>query len=640
MGPEEIIELVKKYKKKVDAKLIKKAYDFSDQHHKGQKRKSGEPYMVHPYEVAKLLAEYKMDEETIAAALLHDTVEDTPAEIKDVKKQFGTAIADMVEGLTKIDIAEESRIKADAATLRKMLMSSTKDFRLVFVKIMDKLHNLRTVEHLNKERQQRMATMSREVYAPLAMRLGLARVKAELEDLSMKYLEPEVYKELTKKVPETLEKREKKIKKFIKELQKELKKNKIDYIGVKGRSKHLFSIYRKMTDRGKRFEDIYDFIAYRIIVNEVRECYEVLGIIHNRWKPIPNRFKDFIAMPKANMYQSLHLTILGDDGEPIEIQIRTKEMDEVAEEGVSAHFKYKGQATGEMFDKRMQWLKQILEWQKENKDEMKFLHDLKVEFFGEEIFCFTPMGSVIELPVGATALDFAYAVHTQIGDRAQGARINGKFVPLRHELKHGDVVEIITSKNAKPGRGWLKIAKTSKALNKIKKALIQQTNIPFGRILKKKSLQEKVRNRLIIIKGVTNPKYRLAKCCNPLPGDDIIGYETKTGLMKIHKKSCDKIVGLEKGPWKKRKAEWKKRIDSMVTLIAEAKDRVGLGADLLNTVSATGIYMKTVNLRINNNVAECILEMEIDDSNQLRNVIDRIKKIQGIQKVRCEEDEY
>ncbi len=489
----DILEEVSLYIPDGDLDLIKKAYIFSARAHKGQIRLSGEPYLSHPLEVAGILAKLKLDVITISAGLLHDTIEDTLTTYDELQKYFGEEIAMLVDGVTKIGkMSFHSRHEEQAENFRKMILAMAKDIRVILIKLADRLHNMRTLEFMDKEKQELIAQETLDIYAPLAHRVGIFSIKGELEDLSLRFLKPDVYYDLAKKVMEKKKEREK----FIEEAKKIISL-KLEEYGIKaeitGRPKHFYSIYQKMATQNLDFDQVYDLLALRIIVNTVRECYEVLGIIHSLWKPIPGRIKDYIAIPKANMYQSLHTTVVGPYGKRLEIQIRTEDMHRVAEYGIAAHWKYKeGKVTDSRDEARFTWLRQLLEWQRELKDPAQFMETLKVDLFPEEVFVFTPKGDVKALPRGSTPIDFAYAIHTELGHHCQGAKVNGRIVPLKYELKSGDMVEIIASPTAKPSKDWLKIVKTSRAKTRIRQ-FINQEERERGRELGKGLLEKELR---------------------------------------------------------------------------------------------------------------------------------------------------
>ncbi len=474
----DILDLVKSYHPQPDLDLIRKAYVCSAKYHEGQVRKSGEPYLSHPLEVAKILAELKLDEASICTGLLHDTVEDTDATKDEIEEVFGHDIAHLVDGVTKLSqIKFYSSEEKQAENFRKMLVAMSRDIRVLLVKLADRLHNMRTLQYMAAEKQERIATETIEIYAPLANRLGIGWLKAELEDLSFKYIKPWDYRNLREKIGKTKKERTR----FIDDVSRDLEKTLLDAgmknFEVEGRPKHLWSVYRKMSDKGLAFDEIHDLIAFRVIVETLGQCYEALGHIHAKWRPIPGRFKDYIAMPKPNGYRSLHTTLVGPKGERVEVQIRTRGMHEVAESGIAAHWKYKTQGSPigleEAAEKSFQWLRQLMNWQKDLTDPNEFLESVKVDLFSEEVYVFTPRGDVIELPRGATPVDLAFAIHSDVGMQCIGAKVNNRIVPLRYVLENGDNCEIITQKNQRPKKDWLEFVKTSRARTKIRAVMRQ-----------------------------------------------------------------------------------------------------------------------------------------------------------------------
>src|SRR5512143_93676 len=490
----DIVDRVQATHPSANIDLIHKAYVFTAKVHHGQMRMSGDPYLVHPLNVAFLLADWNLDEETVATGLLHDTVEDTVATIEEVRELFGGSVAQLVDGVTKIGrVALSDAAAQKAESLRKMILAMGKDLRVILVKLADRLHNMRTLKHLPSDRQAMIARETVEIYAPIAGRLGMSRIRTELEDLCFEVLHPEEYRNLARQADERRRNREAHVRTVISLLESKCREIGIEAT-ITGRSKHLAGIYQKMNRQEIDFDHVYDFIGFRIITKTVRECYEALGIVHNLWKPVPGRFKDYIAMPKANLYQSLHTTVFGPNAEMMEIQIRTEEMHALAENGVAAHWKYKeGRRTAEKGDQMFLWLRQILELQQDMKDPREFLNTVKVELFPEEVYVFTPRGDVKELPRGATPIDFAYAIHTEVGNKCVGAKVNGRMVPLKVPLKNGDVVEIITHPAHKPSKDWLKIAKTSRALNKIRAFVRQEQqeqSLAMGRQILERELRK------------------------------------------------------------------------------------------------------------------------------------------------------
>ncbi|MFZ5898078.1 MAG: RelA/SpoT family protein [Bacillota bacterium] len=469
MAFDKLLTTIKSYNSRVDEELLRRAYAFAEKAHHEQKRHSGEPYISHPLSVAQILADLELDQETIVGAILHDVVEDSPTELAVIKDEFGEEIALLVDGVTKLSRLEyRSKEEHQAENLRKMFLAMAKDIRVILIKLADRLHNLRTLEYHSVQKQREIANETLEIFAPLAHRLGIYRIKMELEDLAFRYLEPESYFSLTAEMAKTGEARENVINEVI-----QILSEKLDAVGIKadinGRPKHLYSIYMKMVNQEKGLDEIYDVIGVRIITQSVRDCYATLGVVHTLFKPIPGRFKDFIAMPKSNMYQSLHTTVVGPKGDLVEIQIRTRDMHRTAEYGIAAHWRYKaGGKSDKDFDERLAWLRQLLDWQHELRDAREFMESLKIDIFADSVFVFTPKGDVIELPAGSIPLDFAYRIHTDVGNRCIGAKVNGRLVPLEYKLKNGDVVEILTAKHPSPSRDWLNIVKTSAAKTKIR----------------------------------------------------------------------------------------------------------------------------------------------------------------------------
>ena len=619
-----LIKLVKETNPEADTDMIMKAYELADTAHKGQKRLSGEAYIIHPVSVAYILAEYRMDTETIVAAILHDVIEDTSYTYEDIKSIFNEQVADLVEGVTKIGkIAYQSKEESQAENLRKMVLAMSKDIRVVLIKLVDRLHNMRTLEYMRESKQIEKSRETLDIYAPIANRLGIQTIKAELEDLALKYLDPEGYYDLVKRVKMKKQVREDYIDKVIVILKKA-----IDDVGIKvekiyGRSKHFYSIYRKMKAQNRSFDEIYDLIAVRVIVDSIKDCYGVLGVAHTQWKPIPGRFKDYIAMPKPNLYQSIHTTVIGPNGDPFEIQIRTREMHETAEYGIAAHWKYKEGKTGGnskelRYESKMSWLRQILEWQKELDNANDLVETIKVDLLNEEVYVFTPKGKVVELPMGSCPLDFAYRIHSDVGNSCVGARVNSKIVPLNYTLNNGDIVEIMTAKNANgPSRDWLNFTKSAHARNKIRqyfKKEEKEENIIKGRtilereikregladtklasvselevvsekmgykslsdfyaaigyggikignifqkmrllfpkefpepeeeIVVKKNVKDNKTKSSVIVAGYNEIDVRFAKCCNPVPGDKIVGYITVGRGISIHRTDCPSILNI------------------------------------------------------------------------------------------------
>ncbi|MBI2670913.1 bifunctional (p)ppGpp synthetase/guanosine-3',5'-bis(diphosphate) 3'-pyrophosphohydrolase [Candidatus Woesearchaeota archaeon] len=627
MNIKTLITELKKSKIKISLALIKKAYLFAEFAHQGQKRASNEPYIKHSLNVAFILVKLGMDEETIVAGLLHDILEDTKITSSQLEKEFGKKTASLVEGVTKIsNLKYSNKEETNIENLRKMLLATSKDFRVIIIKLADRLHNMRTLEYLPKEDQIRIAKETQEIYAPLAYRLGISSIKAELEDLSFKYLNPKEYEKILRGILTTRKHREMVLFELKDELEKELKKHNID-ARLQYRVKNIYSIYKKIHERNYELENIRDLIALRVITKTIRECYEVLGIVHQLWKPIEGGVRDYIAVPKSNMYQSIHSNVITNHGLFLEVQIRTEEMHKLAESGIAAHWKYKGLESDEKFEKRLEWVKEIVN--SEDKSE-QLLETLKIELFGDEIFVFTPKGKVIEIPIKSTPVDFAYHLHSDIGDRCVGAKVNGNFVPLNYELKNGDVIEIITQKNHKPSRDWLKFVKTSKARQKIKhyirlteKIPVQRFNNKYDRLSKFKSILE--------IKDMKSVAIKFAHCCNPMPKDKIIALISNSNITTVHKTDCS-ILKTKKG--RKAQASWIQDFEASISINVRAEDRLGLLADLMKIFSNSGINVEKANAHLlNNKVAECNFELKPKNLDNLSRIIDNLKNVFGVKKV-------
>jgi guanosine-3',5'-bis(diphosphate) 3'-pyrophosphohydrolase len=603
-----LIDEIPKYQPGADLAVLERAYRFSERSHRGQQRASGEPYLSHPLQVASLLVDFKMDVTTVTAGLLHDVLEDTGATKADLETEFGKEIAELVDGVTKLGkLAFSSREERQAENFRKMLVAMARDLRVLMIKLADRLHNMRTLDYLSADRSRKIAQETLDIYAPLAHRLGMAKVKAELEDLALRTLSPDAYVDLQKRVAKRRLEREADINHVITIIERKLSEVGIES-QIRGRPKHFYSIFKKMHDQGREFDEIYDLTAVRVITGSVRDCYGALGVIHSLWKPVPGRFKDFIAMPKVNMYQSLHTTVIGPKGDPVEIQIRTWEMHRIAEEGIAAHWLYKEKKTGkDKLDESLLWLRQLIETQQDTKDPREFLDSVRVDLFPDEVYVFTPKGDVKALPEGATPIDFAYGVHTKVGEHCVGAKVNGKLVPLRTTLRQGDIVEIVTSPNQHPSRDWLKFVKSTRARTKINQWLKVEErarSIELGRELFEREAKKyrlnpaalltgddmqraasdlgyptaedvlaavgygkasvhQLLNKLapgatldtverpraavgtrpkteqgVRIRGVDDLLVRFAKCCNPLPGDQIVGFITRGRGLTVHARDC------------------------------------------------------------------------------------------------------
>lgn len=706
---EDLIKIIEKYMTKDEVAFVMKAYEYAKLMHKDQKRKSGEPYIIHPVNVAIILADLDMDVETIVSALLHDVVEDTPATYDDIKEMFSEDVAKIVDGVTKLNKLNYKSSEAfQAENLRKMILAMNNDIRVIIVKLADRLHNLRTLEYMNEEKRKQKAQETIEIYAPLAGRLGIFKIKWELEDLSLRYLDPEGYYDLVEKINKKRSEREKEINEIIKKISAELDKQELHY-DISGRPKNFYSIYKKMKGKSKSFESIYDLIAVRILVDTVKDCYAVLGIVHSMWKPLPGRFKDYIAMPKPNMYQSLHTTVISDTGEIFEIQIRTYEMHEVAEYGIAAHWKYKGGKTqGKDVDSKLDWLRQLLEWQKDLKDPKEFIDTLKIDFFDDEVFVFTPNGDVVDLPEGSTPVDFAYRVHTGVGNTCVGAKVDSRIVPLNYKLKNGNIVEVITQKSSSgPSRDWLKFVKSPRAKQKIKqwfkskekdisiekgkelfdreaKKLGIDTNILdnekiYQKLAKELSInsisdlfasigygnfkEKLVINKILNIKnaienigltkneddylksssskkdatgvridGLEGMKIKFAKCCNPVPGDEIIGFVTRGYGVSVHRKDCTNIANYLDSD-RCLDAEWDTEASDkfLANVTIRAVDRTGILSEITAMAKEANVGIQSLSAK-SNTISDIFiyLTFEVVGKDELDKMIQKLKTINGI----------
>ncbi len=679
--------------------LLRRAYEFSLEAHKNQRRYSGEPYFDHVLHVADILVDLKMDTATIAAGLLHDSVEDTGIVLDEIREKFDTDIAQLVDGVTKIsELRFESREQRQAETFRKMLLSMARDVRVIIIKFADRLHNMRTLEHVPPKKRERIALETREVYVPLAHRFGMAQIKWELEDLVMKHLDEEAYNQINNKINQRREEREDYIKAMTEPIIRELERANIKAT-VGGRAKHLYSIYHKMMRRNKPFEEIYDLFAIRIIVNKIEECYYTLGIVHSQFMPVYDRFKDYIAMPKINGYQSLHTTVVGNMGRMVEIQIRTWDMHRTAEIGIAAHWRYKeGKTHDEEFEKHMTWIRSLVDQQMQEEDPKYFMENLKIDLFQDEVFVFSPKGHVFRLPNGSSALDFAFAVHTDVGMHCIGAKVNGRIVPLKTKLKSGDQVEIITSANQEPHQDWLAYVKTARANQKIRKYLreTQQTQIlkfgeeiitkylkryemdleseKFQTLLPKLGFQnldslllalgkgeyttdemtkkifpdevpekkkesfftkyiKKVRSGSgITVQGLDNMMIKFGKCCQPVPGDKIIGYITKGTGVTVHRIDCNNMLLLGDNHEKKIEVSWdvENEQDYQVHLTVLSEDRRDLLRDISQAISKLDTNIVMVEFKLEDTLVQGNLVVEVKDLHHLTRVLQSIRKVKGI----------
>ena len=717
---EDIIEKASDYLTDDGLEFIYRAYTYAVDAHEGQFRKSGEPYIIHPVQVAGILTELEMDSETIAGGFLHDVVEDTETTLDDLKEAFNEEVAMLVDGVTKLGkIKYESKKVQQAENHRKMFVAMAKDIRVILIKLADRLHNMRTLKHLPPHKQRRISNETLEIFAPLAHRLGISTIKWELEDTALRYLNPQQYYRIVQLMKQKRAEREFHIEQVIDNLTDQLKEVNIKS-EMSGRPKHLYSIYRKMVKQNKQFNEIYDLFAVRIIVDSIKDCYAVLGIIHTCWKPMPGRFKDYIAMPKQNLYQSLHTTVVGPKGDPLEVQIRTKEMHEIAEYGIAAHWAYKeGKSTNKIdksFEKKLTWFREILDWQNETEDAEEFIESLKVDLFSDMVYVFTPKGDVIELPSGSIPIDFAYKIHTEIGNKTVGAKVNGKIEPLEYKLKNGDIVDVLTSKHSYgPSQDWLKITQTSQAKNKIKQFFKKQRreeNILKGKELVEKEIRalniepkevlieenlnrvfqkfnfsneddmyaavgyqgitaasiatrltEKIREtrkqeQILIqkenkkensraeskkrgpgvrVKGMDNLLVRIAKCCNPVPGDEIVGYITKGRGVSVHRKDCPNVK-TEEAKERYIEVEWNQRQDIknqyQVDLEITGFNRRGLVNEVLHEIYEAKTNISYVNAKVNQNkIAIIEVTVLIRNTKHLRKIVDRIKRISDVYSV-------
>ena len=729
-SPEELykdlIRSIRKYHPSDDISLIEKAYKVAHEAHKDQKRKSGEPYIIHPLCVAIILADLELDKETIVAGLLHDAVEDTWMTYEEVEKEFGSEVALLVDGVTKLGQLSYSadKVEVQAENLRKMFLAMAKDIRVILIKLADRLHNMRTLQYMRPEKQQEKARETMDIYAPIAMRLGISKIKVELDDLSLKYLKPDVYYDLVHKVALRKSEREQFVGAIVKEVKKHMDDANIK-AQVDGRVKHFFSIYKKMVNQDKTIDQIYDLFAVRILVDTVKDCYAALGVIHEMYKPIPGRFKDYIAMPKPNMYQSLHTTLIGPNGQPFEIQIRTYEMHRTAEYGIAAHWKYKessdGKApVGKSEEEKLNWLRQILEWQRDMSDNKEFMSLLKndLDLFADSVYCFTPQGDVKTLPSGSTPVDFAYSVHSAVGNKMVGARVNGKLVPIEYEIKNGDRIEIITSQNSQgPSRDWLKLVKSTQAKNKINqwfKKELKEDNILKGKemlaqyarakgfkianytknqyleaVLRKYGFRDwdsvlaaighgglkegQVFNKLveaydkenkknltdeqvleaasetqeklhiaksksgIVVKGIHDVAVRFSKCCNPIPGDEIVGFVTRGRGIPIHRTDCVNVLNMsETDRTRLIEAEWqqpdtKEKEKYMAEIQVYANNRTGLLVDLSKIFTERKIDLRSINSRTSKQEKATIsMSFEIGSKEELRSLIEKIRQVESV----------
>ena len=710
----ELIASVEAYNPGVDRELIRRAFELAEREHRGQTRRSGEDFIHHPWGVAQICAQLQLDDATIVAALLHDVVEDTDAELDEVRAEFGAEIAQLVEGVTKLTrISFQSREQAEAENYRKMIVAMAQDVRVILIKLADRLHNMRTIEYLGRQKQVQKAKETLEVYAPLAHRLGIHALKWELEDLSFQILHPRKYEEIKAMVADRRADRELQVEKASGVLRGELEKVDVP-ADISGRAKHFYSIYDKMAKKGREFNEIYDLTAMRVIVERsgeegTRDCYGALGLIHSLWKPMPGRFKDFIAMPKLNRYRSLHTTVIGPEGTPLEIQVRTREMHEEAEYGVAAHWLYKRGRGGKGDDEWLSWVKSLMDWQADETDAAEYMRTLRTDLFDDEVYVFTPKGEVKTLPAGATPIDFAYAVHTDVGHRTVGAKVNGRIVPLHYRLKNGDFVEILTSKSGRgPSRDWMSLAASSRARNKIRQWFQRETrgeteqkgrealdqalkaqNLPYRKLQGSSVLAQvirelgfkkaedfylalgagkigtgqvvnKVLQRLktdevaeepaitlkpakaksavagdsmgIVVPGVPDVLVRLAKCCTPVPGDEIVGYISLGRGITIHRRDCPNVRSLMRNPERFTPVEWDGGASTSfrVQIAVEAWDRARLLEDVARTFAEHGANIVAYGGSVEDGMARNWYTAEIGDVKGLRSLLTALRNLDAV----------
>lgn len=670
----DLIAQIHSYNPNANLCIIQQAYEKAKKSHDGQKRASGEDYIIHPLSVAYLLSEIRLDITTIAAGLLHDVIEDTNTGISEIRSEFGNKIADLVEGVSKISkLTHTSAEYRRAESLRKMLLATSNDVRTIIIKLCDRLHNMQTINHLSQSDQMRIAQETMDIYAPLANSIGMGRMRWELEDLSFTYLKKDVYEDIKARITDKRKEREAYLERMKTLIEKELKKAKIQGV-ITSRSKHFYSIYQKMKKYNKPLDELYDLLGLRVITEDTKDCYSILGIIHSLWKPVPDRFKDYIGNPKTNLYQSLHTTVIGPEGKPIEIQIRTKEMDLIAEEGVAAHWRYKrGNISGkgntsikgdEEFHTKLTGLKRVIDWHEDSNDPVEFLESMKLNLFEDSIFVFTPKGEVKELPVNSTPIDFAYSVHSKIGDHCFGAKVNDKIVPLDYQLKSGDRIEIITSSKVHPNRNWLNTVKTPKAMCRIRNWLhkLEETkeikteptaNKEDTKAVNQHSIKKDVASLIpsavtaqgtvshrkhisssngTLVIGAEGLDIYLAKCCHPVPGDKIVGFISRSHGVSVHLQDCANIQHLNNN--QKLDAYWKDKIKGSyeVYITAMGFDRKNLLADMLAVIASTthGSIDTAWGKSQSDSNAKCGFVIDVENITQLHTLIRHLKKVPGV----------
>ena len=710
----DLLALVRENRPTDDPELVRKAYDFSLEHHKGQTRVSGEPYLVHPLEVAIILAEMKLDTTAIAAGLLHDSVEDTSVTIEQIKDLFGEQVAHIVEGVTKISMIDfASREEAQAENVRKMMLAMVDDIRVVLIKLADRLHNMRTLQPLSPERQLKIAKETLEIYAPLAHRLGMGKIRGELEDLAFPYVDPLGYQQVKEAVEARRRNADRHLAEMAELIRRKLKENNIE-ARVDSRIKRMYSVYQKLQRQKITVDQMYDMMALRVVTRSVNDCYAVLGIIHNSWRPVPGRIKDFIAMPRPNLYQSLHTTVIAENGQPFEVQIRSEEMHKMAEEGIAAHWKYKDGPISARDEQRLAWLRQVVEWQREMADPSEFLSTLKIDLYPEEVYTFTPKGKVVILPREATPIDFAYTIHTEVGNTCVGAKVNGRIVPLKYKLRSGDIVEIMTQTGHTPSRDWLGVVKSSRARQKIKhwlnvhqreraieigRKLIEKearkyrfaikdikdadlqriateygvarvddlmAGIGYGKFSAKTVLGKMVpagtpsdgasedglvtsvvkrvfggETGAIKVRGHDDLLVYRARCCNPIRGEEIVGYVTRGKGVAVHSKNCPNVQNLLYEPERRIAVEWSSKEPRIagspqsypVKLTVYSDDRAGMLKHITAVISDDNANIRNIETRISDSFATIDIVVDINDVAHLNRIITGLRKIPGVRDV-------
>jgi len=704
--PRPLARALEGYADRLDVDAIQRAHELAVEAHAGQTRASGDQYVSHTVEVATILAQLRLDTDTLVAGLIHDTIEDTPITIRDIETQFGKSVAAIVDGVTKLGKVQfQSATEQQVENYRKMLLSMASDARVILVKLADRLHNMRTLEHLPEPKRRRIALETREIYAPLAHRLGVAAIRWEMEDLAFKFLEPEEYEALRKKIRQRRKEREREILELQRPLEEALAEAGID-AEVSGRPKHLWSIHRKIVTQGRPYEEIYDLMAMRVLTESLEDCYAALGVIHSKWTPIPERFHDYVATPKSNMYRSLHTTVFGPGGRRYEIQIRTEEMHRTAEYGIAAHWRYKedGSATESEADEALTWFRQVLEWQQDTAEPEEFMEFLRMDLFRGEIFVFTPDGDVKALPIGSTPIDFAYSVHTEVGHHCAGAKVNGRIAPLSRELKNGDTVEILTNPKQKPSRDWLAFVKTSRARQNIRQWIRKEefdSALQLGKDLLDRELKKarhtlpsdpqalleaavalgykefeqvhaalgrgdvgptavikqfhpdhdpaevakrepsafsrlaarlRISGRGVRIQGMDNLMVRYSRCCQPVPGDPVIGYVTRGRGVSIHRKDCPNVLALSRDPERRIEIEWaaEKGDRFFVKLYMRGTDRRGLLSDVAKAITDTGTDISHADMRNSEGGMHGEFVVEVRDLAHLEKVRRSIGRVKGV----------